>query len=178
MLTAFQLEASNMLSVLARICHSLGVIGRKGYLEFSPLFAIDYVLLIQFHRDELERDVDHVCNLIMCDSKFEGTLKNMKRRDIAGAVSEAFNLLFSAPGPGVDRLDITPDACMVIAILQQLLIRLLTKRLMNLMTAEAIILNRNKIPYSYLGHYLSNQAHFSLKDTIKNYHTALAATSL
>ena len=134
---------------------------------------------MQFRRDELERDVDHVCNLIMCDPKFEGTLKNMKRRDIArAAVSEAFNLLFSAPGPGGDQLDLTPDACMVIAILQQLLIRLLTKRLMNLMTAEAVILNRKKIPYSYLGHYISNQAHFSLKDMIKNYHRALAATPL
>ena len=133
---------------------------------------------MQFRRDELERDVDHVCNLIMGDPKFEGTLKNMKYQDVKGAVSEAFSLLFSAPGPGGDQLDLTPDACMVIAILQQMLIRLLTKRLMNLMTAEAVILNRKKIPYSYLGHYLSNQAHFSLKDTIKNYHTALAATAL
>ena len=60
----------------------------------------------------------------------------------------------------------------------QVLVRLLTKRLMSLMTTEAVVLNRNKIPYSYLEHYLTNQAHFSLKEAITNYHTALQATSM
>lgn len=134
---------------------------------------------MQYPRDELEKDTDHICSLIVCDSKFAGVLKNMKRRDVNVAIAEAINLLYSAPGPQNEegQLDLTPDGCMVIAVIQQLLIRLFTKRLMNLMTAEAIILNRNKIPYSYLGHYLISQAHFSLKDTITNTHKTLKVTS-
>lgn len=104
----------------------------------------------------------------------------MTHEDAMEAVTEAFNLLYSAPGPmqdeGVQYL--TPEGCMVVAIIQQMLIRLLVKRLMNLMTAEAVVLNRNKIPYSYLGHYLINQAHFSLRETIRNYHGAVKATKM
>ena len=94
------------------------------------------------------------------------------------AVTEAFNLLHSAPGHQGEggQLDLTPEGCLVVSLLQQVLVRLLTKRLMNLMTTEAVVLNRNKIPYTYLEHYLSNQAHFSLKEAIKNYHGAFKAT--
>ena len=94
------------------------------------------------------------------------------------AVTEAFNLLHVAPGPQEEegQLDLTPEGCMVVSLLQQVLVRLLTKRLMNLMTTEAVVLNRNKIPYSYLEHYLRNQAHFSLKEAITNYHNAHKVT--
>jgi hypothetical protein len=125
-------------------------------------------------------DTAHVFNLIVCDPKFEGVLQNLTHQDAMQAVTEAFNLLYSAPGPQEEggQLDLTPEGCMVVSLLQQVLVRLLTKRLMNLMTTEAVILNRNKIPYSYLENYLSNQTHFSLKEVIANYHTALMATVL
>lgn len=125
-------------------------------------------------------DTAHVFNLIVCDPKFEGLLQNLTHQEAMQAVAEAFNLLHSAPAPQEEggQLDLTPEGCMVVSLLQQILVRLLTKKLMNLMTTEAIILNRNKIPYSYLDNYLSNQAHFSLKEAITNYHTALKATIL
>lgn len=123
-------------------------------------------------------DSEHVFHLIKCDAKFEGLLKNFTHQDAALAVIEAFNLLHTAPGPKKDGryLDLTPDGCMVVSLIQQLLIRLLTRRLMNLMSAEAIVLNRNKIPYSYLKNYLRDQAHFSLKKTVRGYHVALTET--
>ena len=118
--------------------------------------------------------------MISCDAKFEGLLMTITHEDVVGAVTEAFNLLYSAPGPQDegDQLDLTPEGCMVISFLQQMLVQLLTKRLMNLMTPETVILNRKTIPYFYLGHYLTNQAHFSLKENISNYHKALKATML
>ena len=62
---------------------------------------------------------------------------------------------------------------MVVALFQQWLVRYLCKRLMQLMTSEAFILNRNVLPSSYLENYISFQAHFSLQELILKYHQAL-----
>lgn len=96
------------------------------------------------------------------------------------AVTEAMNLLHTAPHPqdhsSEHELYLTPKGCMVVSMLQQIVIRLLTKRLMNLMTTESFILNHLKMP-RYLDHYLTGQSHFSLKMVIENYYDALKATS-
>ena len=63
--------------------------------------------------------------------------------------------------------------CLVVTLLQQWLVRYLCKRLMQLMTSEAFILNRNVLPSSYLENYISFQAHFSLKELILKYYQAL-----
>ena len=63
--------------------------------------------------------------------------------------------------------------CLVVALLQQWLVRHLCKRLMQLMTSEALTLYRNVIPSSYLENYLSFHTHFSLKELILKYHLAL-----
>ena len=68
---------------------------------------------------------------------------------------------------------LSPEGCLVVALLQQWLVRYLCKRLMHLMTSEAFILYWNVIPSSYLKNYLSFQAHFSLKELILKYHRAL-----
>ena len=65
------------------------------------------------------------------------------------------------------------EGCLVLALLQQWLVRYLCKRLMQLMTSEAFILNRNVLPSSYLENYISFQTHFSLKKLILKYHQAL-----
>ena len=62
------------------------------------------------------------------------------------------------------------EGCLMLALLQQWLVRYLCKRLMQLMTSEAFILNRNVLPSSYLENYISFQAHFSLKKLILKYH--------
>lgn len=140
------------------------------------------ILSLQYPMSEQMSDAAHVLYLISNDPKFDGLLQNLTHVDAMQAVAEGFNLLYSAPAPDHHdegaQLDLTPEGCMVIALLQQMLVQLLTKRLMNLMTTEAVILNRNKIPYPYLEHYLNNQAHFSLKETINNYHGALKATKM
>lgn len=131
---------------------------------------------------ELEPDTFHVFELILTDKKFEGILQSLTHTQAMQAVVEAFNILYTAPAPSQEhdgaQLDLTPEGCMVVALIQQIFVQLLTKRLMNLMTTEAVILNRNKIPYRYLEHYVNNQAHFSLKDAITKYHAALETTLL
>ena len=137
------------------------------------------VSLMQYLLNELHNDAVHVFSLMHYDPKYEGLLKTLTRQNAMRAVMEAFNLLYSAPAPQDEggQNDLTLEGCMVVSILQLLLVRLFTKRLMQLMTTEAIILNRKKIPFSYLANYISNQAHFSLKDLITQYHKAVVALS-
>ncbi len=127
----------------------------------------------------MEIDAEHVFSVIRSDSKLEGVLHNLTQRDTHYAVVEAFNVLLTASEPSSKSQDLAAlnsGACIVVSLLQQLLVRLFTKRLMMLMTTEAVILNRKKIPPTYLENYLCYQAHFSLKKIITNCHSALKNT--
>ena len=68
---------------------------------------------------------------------------------------------------------LSPEGCLVVALMQQWLVRYFCKQLMQLMTSEAFILSRSVVPSSYLENYISFQAHFSLKELILKYHQAL-----
>lgn len=122
-------------------------------------------------------DATDVYNLV-CDPKFEDLLQNLKHCEVKQIIADAFNVLYSATGPPEKRehaaIGLHPEGCMVVTLVLQLLVRLFIKRLMNLMTTEAVILHRNMIPSFHLKNYLGNQAHFSLKEIIANYHTALS----
>ena len=120
-------------------------------------------------------DVEHIFNLIECVSEFSDLLKNLTHQDAMQAVIETFNLLHSSPDSQEDPI-LTPDGYMVVSILIQVLVRLFVKKLMNLMTTEAVVLCHSKISSLYLENYLSNQAHFSLKEAISNYYMAFKAT--
>ena len=76
------------------------------------------------------------------------------------------------------KLDLHISSCFVLHVLEQLIIRILLKRLMQLMSTEALILYRNAIPLSYLYNYLKFQTHFSLKETITSYYTIYCHTYL
>ncbi len=72
--------------------------------------------------EELLMDTAHVFGLIVCDPKYEGLLQNLTHGDGMQAVDEAFNLLHAAPGPQDaqgGQLDLTPEGCMVVSLLQQ-----------------------------------------------------------
>ncbi len=127
----------------------------------------------------MEIDAECVFSIIECDSIFESVLHNLTQRNAHYAVVEAFNVLLTAREPSFmsqDLTTLTSGACMVVSLLQQLLVRLFTKRLMLLMTTEAVILNRNKIPSTYMENYLCYQTHFSLKKNIISCHSALKNT--
>ena len=89
------------------------------------------------------------------------------------SVIEAFNFLFSSQEEG-RKFDLTPQGIFVVAVVQQILICCLMKFVLQLMTAEAIVLKKKKIPSFYMKYYLHNQAHFSLKDVVTDYHTRIS----
>ena len=65
------------------------------------------------------------------------------------------------------------NTTLVHILFQQWLVAHLYKRLMQLMTPEALVTNYRKIPPHYIGHYLNYQCHFNLKDLLVRYHTEM-----
>ncbi len=118
--------------------------------------------------DELYLDAEGIFPLIVKDPSFEALLNRMSHTEVVKAVKEAMEVLHKAVGPTAtsDQCDVSVEACLVIAVLEQWLVRYLTKRLMQLMTSEALVLHRRKIPSSYLRDYLMYGTHFSLKQLV------------
>ena len=159
----------------------LGNVGKKkGNLNveiITPLlFPTDFISM-QCTVEEFNLDVDAIFDLVLLDPKFEGLIQNITHLSAAEAIQEAMNILHSniAPNKGV-HCDVSPEGCLVIAILQQWLVRYLCKRLMQLMTPEALILQRNKIPSSYFKNYLNFHTHFSLHKLVESFHKASDST--
>ncbi len=121
--------------------------------------------------------MDAVFELVLQDPKFKGLMQDMTHNAAALAIPEAINVLHKAVAHDRgEHLDVSPEGCLVIALLQQWLVRFLTKRLMQMMTSEALILHRNKIPFSYLKNYLNFHNHFSLLNLVESYHQAVQST--
>ena len=137
----------------------------------SPLVLMSH----QYQLDELETDAEHLFPLIQNDAAFDGILPSLTIDSAHQAVTEAMHVLHTAPGPneGVAPREMSQEACLVVSILQHWLIRHLCKRLMQLMTPEAVSLHRKQIPASLIDNYLSHQQHFSLKKLIDHHQTAL-----
>ena len=95
---------------------------------------------------------------------------------MTNAALEAFTMLHDAPAPNTEyrnhKLGLSPQACMVLATLIQWLIRYLCKKLMQIMTPEALTIHRMKIASTYIENYLQHQCHFSLKKLITTSHNA------
>ena len=136
-----------------------------------------FLFLFQVNACELELDADTLFNIVLSDPVFEGLMEQLDHQSVRQAVVDAVNTLHTASKPEDQKqFDLSPEGCMVISILQQWLVRYFCKALIQLMTSEALILNRNKIPFSYLVNYLSYQNHFSLKELIERYYNTLEAT--
>ena len=74
-------------------------------------------------------------------------------------------MLLQGSGPDSQAsIEIFPDACLMISILQQWLIRYLCKRMMQILTPEGMAVHYRKIPRSYREVYFKQQEHFSLKN--------------
>lgn len=137
-------------------------------------FIVDCFL--QYLHQEMEMDSNHVFNLAMY--QFNNVISDLTHEDAKQAVIDAFDFLYTAHGPDREgwQAYLSNKGYMAVFLLQHLLVRFLTKAVMNLMTTEALIMNCSKIPYTYLKNYLENQYHFSLKDVISSHHVAVKAT--
>ena len=133
--------------------------------------CIQFLLSLQYTEEEFDLDVESVFDLIQKTPPMFGEV--LTPSTAARAIQEAFEVLNSSK---TGQLCTSAECNLVISLLQQWLVRHLCKRLMQLMTPEALILHRNKIPYTYLQNYLAFQTHFSLSDLVNNYHRKLKHT--
>lgn len=83
-------------------------------------------------------------------------------------VDEALHVLFSEPHlhEKDPPLEIYNDVCLVISLMAQWLVCYLCKRLLQLLTPEALIHHLKQIPKCYIQSYLQLQEHFSLKNLV------------
>ena len=128
--------------------------------------------------DELQLDADYILDQLLQHPAYNGALQNMTTDSAYQAVAEAMRVLHTAPAPAASErrlfteTELSTEGALVISLLQQWLIRHLCKNLMQLMTTEALTLNRRMIPASYIDHYLTYQQHFSLKELISHHYLA------
>lgn len=117
------------------------------------------VLLDPVYKKELSR--------IQGDKEDEMTQSGNKVA-VRNAVDEALYLLYHAPGPKEESpYDVYIEDCMVISVLVHWLVSYLCKRLMQLMTPEALMYYNKEIPHMYQRHYLKYQQHFSIQELVK-----------
>ncbi len=93
--------------------------------------------------------------------------------DVLIALEEAFCVMYDNSNK---FQDLQHEGCLVICVLEQMMVRILLKRLMQVMMIEAVIEKRNAVPLSYIYNYLKFQTHFSLKETITDYYMAYQHT--
>ena len=125
----------------------------------------------QVCEDQLALDANNVFELVNSDHEMKCYCKKLNQEEIQRAVYEALHKLYD-PNCLAQEEDITGvslGASVVICVLQQWFIRYLCRSVMKLMTPEALIYHRMKIPSSYLEDYLIHQHHFNLKDLISSH---------
>jgi len=137
------------------------------------LVALQYTVIIfsQISADQLALDAKSVFEMVNIDPEMESCSKNLKNEEIQTAVYEALEKLYdpSCFTQEEEISDVSLGASLVICVLQQWFIRYLCRSIMKLMTPEALIYHRMKIPSSYLEDYLIHQHHFNLKDLISSH---------
>ncbi len=130
-------------------------------------------LLVQYSDDEVRADTAEVMEIIMLDSEFSGQVLRLMSMEsktevtqvIHNAVKDALDLLHYAKT--LDVPSTSANACMVISMLTHWLVRYLCKRVMQLMTSEALCMHHRRIPASFIQSYLNHQHHFSLRELLE-----------
>ena len=115
-----------------------------------------------------------VLNQVLRDSEFAGRILLMTSEtyydstgDIYDAIVEAFDALHDPRAEMNINQDVSINALLVISAVTQFLVRLLCKRLMQLMTSDALCVHHRSVPTSYIQTYLNHQNHFSLKSLVE-----------
>lgn len=120
---------------------------------------------------EIHNAAQHIFDMIMRsnDSEFQRILHDLQSQNIISIVDEALNCLYNGPHPRNTEVEfgIYTDTCTVISVIMQWLVMYLCKRLMQLVTPEALVIHNQEIPRYYSQFYMKFQEHFDFKGMIK-----------
>lgn len=121
--------------------------------------------------------MEELFSLISQEPLLEGEIKCLNQLSIIQGIELVMSIIKGAPPPESERIiDITPTVYLILTLLYQWFVRYCCKKLMQLMTSEALLLHHKRIPFSYIKNYLSHQCHFCLKDLIENHYNLLKNT--
>ena len=125
---------------------------------------------LQYSVAELQSDADQLFDAIRTgDLEFSQAFTHIQHGNALAVVDEALHVLFHGPHPNEKDapIEIYVDACLVISLLLQWLVRYLCRRMIQLLTPEALAVHLHKIPIVYVQSYLKLQEHFSLKNLVE-----------
>lgn len=117
----------------------------------------------------MQSDADQLFDAILKeDNEFSLVFTKIQKGNALAVVDEALHVLFHGPNPNEKDapIEIYVDACLVISLLLHWLVRYLCRRLVQLLTPEALAVHLYKIPKVYVDSYLKLQEHFSLKNLV------------
>ena len=140
------------------------------YMQASCHLCSLLLLCIQHLPKEYEEDAKHVIMLVCEEPTFDGCWKMLEVSQIPLAVNKMLAHLLLPPDKSQNPDD---DTSFVTAVLLQWLVTYLCKKLIQLMTPEALLNNHKKIPSHYISAYLNHQNHFSLKEVVRKYQSCL-----
>ena len=123
---------------------------------------------LQYSVAELQSDADQLFDAILTeDHEFNQAFTHIQHGNALAVVDEALHVLFH-PKEKDAPIEVNVNACLVISLLLQWLVRYLCRRLIQLLTPEALAVHLLKIPIVYVQSYLKLQEHFSLKNLLAN----------
>ena len=110
-------------------------------------------------------------DILLKNKDYYDFVEKMTPSDVVAAVDGGLHALCLGPASIDDtkkkEFIVYREDCFVIAVIAQWTVCYLCKRLMQLMTLEALTVKNMLIPRHYIQHYLKFQSHFGLKDIIK-----------
>lgn len=112
--------------------------------------------------EELVSDAEEILEKLVEDDQLKEVYLQLVSNPCE-TVQKSLNTLYEA-----DTEKAQGDVCFIIALLTQWLVRYTTRRIMQLLTPEGLVLHHNKLPRSYVVSYMQHQEHFSFKETIEN----------
>ena len=125
----------------------------------------------QFSVEETKCDAEHLFSLVLSSNPdFKGVMGTEMKDPVSARVaviSALDTLLRGHTDSTYAAYAVAPATQLIRSLLIQWLVRHFCKRLMQLMSPEALVLHERQIPASYIHNYLTYQKHFSLKDLIK-----------
>ena len=129
--------------------------------------------IFQCSTEEMQLDAQEVMEHILRDSEFAGQVlrmstENSSTETIYMAAMEALEVLYTTRSINDVPKEVSANACLMISVMTQWLVRHLCKRLMQLMTSEALCMYHRKVPTSFIQAYLNHQHHFSLKGLLES----------
>ena len=135
--------------------------------SYSNLVLLLLLSLLKVSSEEFRWDSDEVFAIVLSDSRFQEVRKSLGSHTETWAIRDAMDYCFKASEMETQLL--SRESVFIILLLQQWTIRCMCKRLMQIMTPEALVLHHKSLPSSYIRNYLQCQHHFNLKNLISHY---------